>query len=296
MAESAAARSEGSKSINPPILIIVIIFASVALTGKGEAVGITKGCSSEMLCQRSLCCGINRIHAAGTGSARLVFASIRDAHAPPTGSFTCLCHSGVCPKICSSWKERKMLTNTQHHHSLCPPKLILYPGCFSRSQQLQQVLKSCSCFLLSIYVFLSLAGSSYDSFAAGSRGSDKWVEVTGQVPRIVLISTERSRGLNSFFPAETTCNVSLRVQTSWPWLICPQLIKLVGIYTCGYCDSTSPYTYITVPGEASDGAALRIKSFSWRGEFIWAHLLSFVLELVFYTPSTGSGCYSWLWV
>lgn len=115
MAESASAWSQDSESIN---LIIVIIFVSVALTGKGAAVGITKGCSSEMLCQRSLYCGINRIHAAGKGSTRLVSASIRDAHAPPTGSFTCLCHSGVYPKIFSSWKERKTLMNMQHYHSL----------------------------------------------------------------------------------------------------------------------------------------------------------------------------------
>lgn len=40
------------------------------------------------------------------------------------------------------------------------------------------------------------------------------MEVTGQVPRIVLISTERSRDSNGFFRADTTCNVSLRVQTS----------------------------------------------------------------------------------
>lgn len=123
MAKSAAAWSQDRESINCMILITVIIFVSVALTGKGAAVGITKGCSSETLCQRSLCCGINRIHAAGRGSARLVFASIGDAHAPPTGSFTCLCHSGVCPKIFSSWKERKR--NMQHYHSFCPSKLIL---------------------------------------------------------------------------------------------------------------------------------------------------------------------------
>lgn len=134
VAELAAAWSQDSESINRTILIIVIIFVSVVLTEKGAALGITKGCSSWMLCQRSLCCGINRIHAVGKGSTRLVFASIRDAHAPPTGSFTCLCHSGDCPKIFSSWKERKTLTNPQYHHSRCPSGLILYPGCLSHSQ------------------------------------------------------------------------------------------------------------------------------------------------------------------
>lgn len=34
---------------------------------------VTKGCSSEMVCQRSLCCGINRIHAVGTGSALVLY-------------------------------------------------------------------------------------------------------------------------------------------------------------------------------------------------------------------------------
>lgn len=104
MATSAAAPSQGSKSINCTIPVTGINFASVVLTGKAAAAGITKGCSAEMLCQRSLCCGLNRIHAAGMGSARLAVVSIRDAHAPPTGSFSRLCHSEF---VLSSWKERK---------------------------------------------------------------------------------------------------------------------------------------------------------------------------------------------
>lgn len=80
------------------------------------------------------------------------------------------------------------------------------------------------------------------------------------ISKVVLTSTERSRNKPAL-PAKAIRNVSLRVQSSWPWLIFPWLIDLVGIYTHGFCDSTSPYTYITFPGEVSDGVALLIKSF-----------------------------------
>lgn len=124
-ATSAAAPSQGSESTNCTIPVTGIIFALVALTGKGAAAGITKGCSAETLCQRSLCCGLNRIHAAGMGSVRLIFASIRDAHAPPTGSFTRLCLSEFVQRSSAPGEQDRKTFKGQQHPLVCPHELIL---------------------------------------------------------------------------------------------------------------------------------------------------------------------------
>lgn len=209
-----------------------------------------------MLCQRSLCCDVNRIHVMGKGSAQLGSASIRDAHAPPTGSFTYLCHSGVSQRSSASEKREKYSwTHSTITHSVllgwfCILDTFRYPIITSCYKELHP-------FPYSFSVFLSLTGSLYQPSAASSRGSDKWVEVTGQVhnrqQECFNIYGEIKK-LKTALPAKTICNVSLRVQSSWPWLIFPWLIDLVGIYTHGFCDSTSPYTYITFPGEVYDRA------------------------------------------
>lgn len=113
--------SQNGESTNCMSLIIVTIFVLDALAGKGAAVGITKGCSSEMLCWHSLCCDANRIHVMGKGSAQLGSAGIRDAHAPPTGSFTYLCHSGV-PKDIQLLEGEK---NADEMHSTITHSVLL---------------------------------------------------------------------------------------------------------------------------------------------------------------------------
>lgn len=123
MAAAAAARSQGSRSLNPTIHNIVMIFASCPRTGKGAAVGITKGGSSEMLCQRSLCCGINRIHAAGTGRARglRLQALEMPMHHPLAVSLASVTQEFV--QKASAPEKTKTLEGQQHPSDYPPPRV-----------------------------------------------------------------------------------------------------------------------------------------------------------------------------